>query len=62
MADTIFTECHYCDVESDCIIDEDGYYCCEECFERNNEPECTCYEPEYGHQPGCPFYKPKSRR
>ena len=58
MADTIFTECHYCDVESDCIIDEDGYYCCEECFERHNAPECTCYESEYGHQPGCPFYKP----
>lgn len=20
------------------------------------EPECTCYEPDYGHQPGCAFY------
>lgn len=18
--------------------------------------ECTCYEPAYGHQPGCPLY------
>lgn len=20
------------------------------------EPECSCYEPAYGHQPGCAFY------
>lgn len=20
------------------------------------DPECTCYEPAYGHQPGCPYY------
>jgi len=21
------------------------------------EVECTCYEPEYGHQSGCPYYR-----
>lgn len=20
------------------------------------DPECTCYEPAYGHQPGCAYY------
>ncbi len=20
------------------------------------DPECPCYEPEFGHQPGCPYY------
>lgn len=24
--------------------------------EETPEPECTCYEPEYGHMPGCQFY------
>lgn len=24
------------------------------------EPECSCYEPEYGHQPGCAFYGRKT--
>jgi hypothetical protein len=29
---------------------------CGNCREMLNEPECTCYEASFGHQPGCAFY------
>lgn len=51
-------QCDGCRDYIDVIYDPelDAYFCAGCILDMEEHPDCTCYEPEFGHQMGCAYY------